>query len=82
MIGKGRQIGIDRNQIFCFCCEDQIENEFHFILVCPTYTHLRENYIHNKYYNNPTLEKSSCINVIQKRTDSRYRNRKIKCHSL
>jgi hypothetical protein len=62
MIEKGWHMDIDRNQKFCFFCEDQIENKFHFILVCPTYSHLRENYINKKIV---------CIDVIQKRTDNK-----------
>ena len=45
MIEKGRHLGIDRNfrncQIFLKSNVFVIEDEFHFMMVCPEYEHLR-----------------------------------------
>jgi hypothetical protein len=48
LIEKGRHIGLAREQRTCFYCNDQIENEYHFTLVCPFYKLLRERYIDKK----------------------------------
>ncbi len=45
MIEKGRYTGIDRDQRFCPFCKIEIEDEYHFVLVCPLYKDLREKYI-------------------------------------
>ena len=48
MIEKGRHYQIPREFRNCIYCECYIEDEFHFILVCPLYEDLRVQYIpHN-----------------------------------
>ena len=43
-----------------FCC-DELENEVHFLFVCPKYSELREELIPAKYYRHPSLFKFSLI---------------------
>ena len=57
MIEKGRHYGLDRDVRFCPYCECILEDEFHFLLVCPLYNELRSMYIPYMYYNYPTVEK-------------------------
>jgi hypothetical protein len=61
MIEKGRHIGLDRESRTCFQCISCIEDEYHFILVCPIYRTLREVYISKKYYENPTINKFNIL---------------------
>ena len=55
MIEKGRHYCISRENRHCPYCETVLEDEFHFVLVCPLYSTLRSTYIPLKYINNPTL---------------------------
>ena len=41
MIEKGRHQNIERERRFCSFCPSQVEDEFHFLMKCPIYTHLR-----------------------------------------
>ena len=61
MIETGRHIGIARDIRRCFNCHDTIESEYHFLLVCPLYNHLREVNIPRKFYHNPTLNKFNVL---------------------
>ena len=56
MIEKGRYYGIERDQRFCPICKSVLEDEFHFVLICPLYKTLRENYIAEKYYKPATFQ--------------------------
>ena len=38
MIEKGRHTNIDRNNRVCYFCENEIEDEVHFLIRCPLYT--------------------------------------------
>jgi hypothetical protein len=65
-IERGRYSNIPRDERKCrFCNRNVIENEYHFLLVCPLYTSIRQKYL-KPYYNSwPTLNKfdrlmSSC----------------------
>ena len=65
MIEKGRYINLERNQRVCSVCNlNDIEDEFYFILRCPTYNNVRKNTsnkdivldnLHSNYYNSLTL---------------------------
>ena len=48
---------IPRNERICYFCGTDIEDEFHFIIVCKKYTDLRERYIPKKYYGKPSMYK-------------------------
>ena len=50
LIEEGRYRNIERNLRICrFCYLNAIENEYHFLMVCPAYRNLR-NYILPRYY--------------------------------
>ena len=58
MIEEGRYRNIDRNQRFCTKCNmNVIENEFHFVLVCPFYRQLRNECLPRYYCHWPSLFK-------------------------
>ena len=57
MIEKGRHYSIlleDRN---CVYCEECLEDEFHFVLICPLYSEVRSKYIKENYVLNATFDK-------------------------
>ena len=57
-IERGRYINLDRNDRFCrFCNGNNIENEYHFLLICPLYRDLRRKYLKSYYCQWPTLNK-------------------------
>ena len=50
-IEKGRHSGIARYNRLCKCCSrNDIEDEYHFILVCPCYLDLRQKLIKKFYF--------------------------------
>jgi hypothetical protein len=57
-VEEGRYRNIDRNERICKLCNmNVVENEFHFLLVCPFYRELRITCL-PKYYNTwPTIQK-------------------------
>ena len=57
-IETGRQLNTPRKNRICKNCHhNQIENEYHFILICPKYSNLRKKYIKSYFYTWPTLQK-------------------------
>ena len=79
LIEKGRRLNIERDYRFCpFCLERNvftIEDEFHFFMVCPMYTDLREKYFKpdwkiilslHKFYSIMNLTDASSIFAISK----------------
>jgi hypothetical protein len=57
-IETGRYLNIDRNERKCQNCNmNVVENEFHFILVCPKFSELRKKYLKKYYYQWPTIQK-------------------------
>ena len=56
-IETGRHYGIQREERTCPYCECYIEDEFHFLLICPLYTVIRNVYIAKYYREYPTLDK-------------------------
>ena len=49
---------IERSERYCvFCNNNDIEDEYHFICLCPLYNHIRKKYILRKYYVNPSVYK-------------------------
>ena len=60
MIEKGRHHDIhieDRNCIYCECV---LENEFHFVLVCPLYNDIRLKYI-DEFFRNDICYRKFCL---------------------
>eukprot|EP00745_Piridium_sociabile_P025038 TRINITY_DN39641_c0_g1_i11.p1 TRINITY_DN39641_c0_g1~~TRINITY_DN39641_c0_g1_i11.p1 ORF type:complete len:155 (+),score=3.66 TRINITY_DN39641_c0_g1_i11:292-756(+) len=49
---------VTEENLSCPFCDFQIETEVHFVLQCPKYADLRQQYIPAKYYNTPIL---SCL---------------------
>ena len=57
-IERGRYFDIDRTERKCKnCTQNTIENEYHFLLVCPLYEDLRRKFLKAYYCNWPTLNK-------------------------
>ena len=58
-IEEGRFRNIDRNLRLCVHCNmNVIENEYHFVMVCPKYRHLRQDHLPKYYYCSfPTKQK-------------------------
>ena len=57
MIEKGRFTHIPRENRFCFCCQMEVEDEYHFILKCPLYLEYRKLYIKKYYWYRPSMYK-------------------------
>ena len=56
MIEKGRHIGIEENDRMCTKCNQKaVEFEYHFLLVCPYYRHIRINSLPMFYCHWPYL---------------------------
>ncbi|MEW8545054.1 MAG: reverse transcriptase family protein [Candidatus Thiodiazotropha sp.] len=57
-IETGRYIGLDRDTRFCKRCNMQIvEDEYHFLLVCPKYSDIRRKYFPPYYCHWPNINK-------------------------
>ena len=49
---------VARNQRHCMCCNStDIEDEFHFICICPAFRNIRKKYIKPCYYKRPSMYK-------------------------
>ena len=61
-IEEGRYRNIERSNRICkFCNMNQVETEYHFLLVCPFYNSLREKYIKRYYRTWPTTTKFKAL---------------------
>ena len=57
-IESGRHTNIPKNERKCnICNSNDIEDEYHFVIVCPLYTDIRKMYIDKFYYNRPSMHK-------------------------
>ena len=57
-IERGRYHNIPKENRKCkFCLMNTIENEYHFLLICPKYSELRKQYLNSYYCRWPTLNK-------------------------
>ena len=57
-VEKGRFLNIDRENRKCKLCNtNKIENEYHFLLVCPLYNDIRKKYFKRYFCSWPTLHK-------------------------
>ena len=51
MIEEGRQKGIPREPRICKSCDlGCVEDEYHFVIICPAYKNLRKMFIPNKFF--------------------------------
>ena len=58
LIESGRYNNIDRASRICKNCNmNVIEDEYHFLLVCPTYRDLRKIYLKPYFYTWPSIQK-------------------------
>ena len=72
-IEKGRYINVVRSQRKCQKCnQNEVEDEYHFVLSCPFYLNLRQIYIKRYYYTRPSMFK-----LVQLFSS---RNRKMLCN--
>ena len=55
--GRYSQNRVDRAQCTCTLCKSLILRTYHFVLVCPVYSILRQKYIRPYYYNRPSVYK-------------------------
>jgi len=60
-----RYRNIERSQRLCLNCElVEVEDEYHFVLICPKYIEIRKKYIKKFYYIRPSMFKFiALINV-------------------
>ena len=57
-IESGRHRGIERQNRKCtLCTTNDIEDEYHMVLICPQYQNLRRQFIGNYYIRNPSMHK-------------------------
>jgi hypothetical protein len=56
--GRYARNRIQRNERYCQCCSVRdLEDEFHFIFICPCYSSIRSIYIKRYYFVNPSMFK-------------------------
>ena len=60
-IERGQYTNIVKESRFCQNCKNIIENELHFLLVCPLYKVIRKQFIDVKYYINTCLNKFNAL---------------------
>jgi hypothetical protein len=57
-VEQGRYYNVAKNKRICkMCTKSEIEDEFHFLLVCPCYDNFRKMYIKKYYYEKPSTYK-------------------------
>jgi len=72
-IETGRYINQARNERYCKQCNmNKTESEYHFLLVCPKYRHLRQTYFKRYYCNWPSIQK---LNNLFSETSKRVVNK-------
>ena len=71
LIEKGRYHNIERGKkrICQMCDMNDVEDEHHFILKCPFYTHLRHLYIKKYYWSKPSVFKLVQLLSVQNRKE-------------
>ena len=56
--GRYLQNRTDRAQRLCTLCDkSEVEDEYHFVIICPSYINLRQMYIHPYYFRKPSVFK-------------------------
>ena len=57
-VENGRYKNLPKIERKCLCCNlREIEDEYHFVLICPAFSDLREKYIKSYYYKKPSFFK-------------------------
>ena len=72
MIEKGRHHDIHLQYINCIYCECYIEDEYHFVFVCPLYNDLRMKYF-DAYYRENLCYRKFCL-LLSSRNETTIRN--------
>ena len=60
-IEVGRHQGVPREQRLCNNCQSLIEDEYHFVLICPLYSEIRQRFIPEKFTRYPTRLKFNIL---------------------
>ena len=73
-IETDRYIGTSKNERFCKFCKteenlDIVEDEIHFLLVCPQFTNLRNNYLSKYMTTNPNLS-DNFVKIMQSKNSN------------
>ena len=54
--GRYGESRIERDERYCvFCCKRDVEDEYHFVLVCCLYEELRKKYLKRYFYQKPSV---------------------------
>ena len=53
MVNEGRKMHIEKTKRLCPMCKLAVENEIHFMLLCPSYSDIRRNYIPSMFISKP-----------------------------
>ena len=67
--GRYGRARIERNQRQCVLCNSDIEDEYHFVLKCPTYNDIRAKYIKSVYIRKPSMYKFIKLMSSEKKTE-------------
>ena len=60
--GRYSRIRLERHERVCQLCDtSDIEDEYHFILICPTFSNIRQKFIPNYYIRHPSMFKFICL---------------------
>ena len=75
-IETGRHRNIDRSNRKCSACNlNDIEDEFHFTLICTAYENLRKQYIDKYFYTRPSaVEQNQTISLFMNKITPKLRN--------
>jgi hypothetical protein len=69
-VDQGRYYNVAKNQRICkMCSKSEIEDEFHFLLVCPCYDDFRKMYIKKYYHKKPSTYKLIQLLLTENVTD-------------
>ena len=60
-INRGRFNDTDREKRKCKFCKEKVEDEYHFLLICPKYLDIRKQYIPEKFFLHPNLHKFNLL---------------------
>ena len=79
MIEKGRYGDIPGEYRTCFYCKSPVEDELHFEIICPLYTHLRIQFLPAYVLNQSSSEQFYTIMSSQNETTEKYINVHLLC---
>ena len=57
-VGRHGSNIVERHQRLCLLCDKHdVEDEYHFVLICPIYLHYRKHFIMSYFVNRPSVRK-------------------------